>query len=174
MIFLIVFIPVMILSGLLFSRARETLISEKIACVRLHMEQTRMNAARTADVCRVTAQAFSGNTRLLDYLRRVSAGEPSGVSVMDSLNFFRGDVSNLGRMVDANPYLYAFRIYVDSDTMPEMMPILYRIDQAKRLLRKTDMKVFEIGLTVGYSDEKHFLKRFKQIVGVSPSEYRKG
>ena len=49
-----------------------------------------------------------------------------------------------------------------------------RMDQAKRLLRTTDMKVFEIGLKVGYGDEKHFLKLFRSMFGLSPTEYRRG
>ena len=48
-----------------------------------------------------------------------------------------------------------------------------RIGEAKRLLTETDMRIVEIGTTVGYESEKHFLKSFKSAVGVTPSEYRK-
>ena len=48
-----------------------------------------------------------------------------------------------------------------------------RIDEAKRLLETTDRRVNEIGRSVGFSDEKHFLKVFKSAVGMSPTEYRK-
>ena len=48
-----------------------------------------------------------------------------------------------------------------------------RIDEARRLLETTDRRVNEIGRSVGFSDEKHFLKVFKSTVGLSPSEYRK-
>lgn len=48
-----------------------------------------------------------------------------------------------------------------------------RIDEAKRLLEATDRRVNEIGRSVGFSDEKHFLKVFKSAVGMSPTEYRK-
>ena len=48
-----------------------------------------------------------------------------------------------------------------------------RIDEAKRLLETTDRRVNEIGRGVGFSDEKHFLKVFKSVVGMSPTEYRK-
>lgn len=48
-----------------------------------------------------------------------------------------------------------------------------RIDEAKRLLEATDRRVNEIGRSVGFSDEKHFLKVFKGAVGMSPTEYRK-
>ncbi len=48
-----------------------------------------------------------------------------------------------------------------------------RIGEAKRLLSETGLKVNEISAKVGYDNEKHFMKSFKAIVGVSPSEYRK-
>ena len=48
-----------------------------------------------------------------------------------------------------------------------------RISEAKRLLSETGLKVNEIAARVGYDNEKHFMKSFKAIVGVSPSEYRK-
>ena len=48
-----------------------------------------------------------------------------------------------------------------------------RIGEAKKLLATTPLKVNEISARVGYDNEKHFMKSFKAIVGVSPSEYRK-
>ena len=48
-----------------------------------------------------------------------------------------------------------------------------RIAKAKQLLADTDMKIIEISQTIGYENEKHFMKIFKAECGVSPSEYRK-
>lgn len=48
-----------------------------------------------------------------------------------------------------------------------------RINEAKRLLRETDDRIIEISHKVGYENEKHFMKTFKALCGVSPSEYRK-
>ena len=45
--------------------------------------------------------------------------------------------------------------------------------EAKKLLEETDKKIIEISQMVGYENEKHFMKLFKSICGVSPSEYRK-
>lgn len=47
-----------------------------------------------------------------------------------------------------------------------------RIDKAKELLVETELKILEIGKKVGYDNDKYFLKKFKMICGVSPSEYR--
>lgn len=48
-----------------------------------------------------------------------------------------------------------------------------RIQEAKRLLAETDMRIIDISLAVGYENEKHFMKLFKAVCGVSPTEYRK-
>lgn len=48
-----------------------------------------------------------------------------------------------------------------------------RMKEAKRLLEKTDKKIIEVSNAVGYENEKHFMKIFKNTTGVSPTEYRK-
>ncbi|WP_199613985.1 response regulator [Paenibacillus alkalitolerans] len=47
-----------------------------------------------------------------------------------------------------------------------------RILKAKQLLNDTNMKIYEIADEVGYNDFRHFVKTFKDIVGLTPSQYR--
>ncbi len=48
-----------------------------------------------------------------------------------------------------------------------------RIQKAKKLLSKTGVPLKEIARQVGYSDEFTMSKAFKQIEGLSPSQYRR-
>ena len=48
-----------------------------------------------------------------------------------------------------------------------------RIERAQKLLRETNLPVSLICTKVGYSYNTYFFHTFKQVVGVSPSEYRK-
>lgn len=48
----------------------------------------------------------------------------------------------------------------------------FRISHAKRLLKGTDKRVYEIAELVGYSDAKYFARVFKEEQGVSPGDYR--
>ncbi|MFC0215283.1 helix-turn-helix domain-containing protein [Paenibacillus chartarius] len=48
-----------------------------------------------------------------------------------------------------------------------------RINKAKELLEKTNLKVYEISQTVGYSDTQHFSRLFEKLTGCKPSEYRR-
>jgi AraC-like DNA-binding protein len=47
-----------------------------------------------------------------------------------------------------------------------------RVEQAKKLLRDSGGKVYEISAEVGYEDVVHFSKVFKRFTGLSPGEYR--
>ncbi len=38
---------------------------------------------------------------------------------------------------------------------------------------ETDDKIVEIASKVGFENDKHFMKSFKAVCGVSPSEFRK-
>jgi len=49
-----------------------------------------------------------------------------------------------------------------------------RIDEAKRMLRLTDMRSSEIAFAVGYKDPHYFSFVFKKVSGCTPSEYRRG
>ncbi len=51
---------------------------------------------------------------------------------------------------------------------------LQRIEQAKRLLRRTDMKIADIASSIGYCDTDYFVGKFKQYAQALPSEYRRG
>ena len=49
----------------------------------------------------------------------------------------------------------------------------YRMEAAKKLLFDTEMSICEIASEVGFQDQRYFSKRFKQMVGMKPSDYRK-
>lgn len=46
-----------------------------------------------------------------------------------------------------------------------------RIEKAKELILSTDMKIYEIACSVGYSDQKYFSKVFKEYTGVSAKQF---
>ena len=50
----------------------------------------------------------------------------------------------------------------------------YRIQQAKGLLEKGSHTVAQVAMAVGFSDSSHFIRVFRQEVGVSPGAYQRG
>jgi len=49
----------------------------------------------------------------------------------------------------------------------------FRIEEAKRLLRYSSYRVYEVGSQVGFGDAKYFSQIFKKMTGLSPSDYAK-
>ncbi|MGT2828181.1 response regulator [Streptococcus hillyeri] len=49
-----------------------------------------------------------------------------------------------------------------------------RMRQAKLLLLTTELKIYEVAESVGFWDMNYFSQRFKQVVGVTPRQFRKG
>jgi len=47
-----------------------------------------------------------------------------------------------------------------------------RIAEAKELLRRTSMSMSDIAYQVGYSHQSYFGRKFKQVTGQTPSQYR--
>jgi len=68
-------------------------------------------------------------------------------------------------------FSYCFKQYTGKNFTTYIKEV--RVNEAKRLLTETDMKVIDISWEVGYENEKNFMKVFKSVCGVSPSEYRK-
>lgn len=67
-------------------------------------------------------------------------------------------------------FSFTFKQYTGQNFVNYLKEI--RIEEAKKILAETDMKIVEISQCVGYDNEKHFMKLFKSTCGVSPTEYR--
>lgn len=63
-----------------------------------------------------------------------------------------------------------YKEYFGRSVMDEL--IEFRISLAKRLLLETDLTVTDIAAQCGYSAGSYFMKQFKQIESVTPTEYR--
>ena len=50
----------------------------------------------------------------------------------------------------------------------------FRVDEAKKLLKTTDLKGYEVAEKTGFSDPRYFSIVFKKLTGLTAMEYRKG
>jgi transcriptional regulator GlxA family with amidase domain len=55
---------------------------------------------------------------------------------------------------------------------PKQYIIQLKIEQAKQFMEREKISIEEIGHKLGYTDTSNFIKIFKKIAGVSPSEFR--
>ena len=49
---------------------------------------------------------------------------------------------------------------------------MLRMEEAKKLLRQTDLNISDVSRQSGYADASSFARRFKQYAGVTPLQYR--
>ena len=64
--------------------------------------------------------------------------------------------------------------FVSEVGMPPLSYVLHcKMERAKELLREQDYTVRQAGIEVGMQDPYHFSKQFKNIVGISPSAFKK-
>ncbi len=65
------------------------------------------------------------------------------------------------------------KIFKDSiGKSPQEYLISYRMSKASQLLTTTRLSINEIGNAIGYPNQLHFSRAFKNIYGVSPKKYR--
>ncbi len=55
---------------------------------------------------------------------------------------------------------------------PQEFLIFYRMTKATELLKLTDLSIADIGNVVGYPNQLHFSRAFKNVYQVSPRQWR--
>ena len=93
--------------------------------------QIAASVERTAELCNMSTQVFLNTPALTAHLAALKNGEePDAAALID---FYRGDIASLEKIVISNPYLYQIRVYSVADGISEMMPILYSAARMQRM-----------------------------------------
>lgn len=96
------------------------------------------------------------------------------------IELMQGDPSrtfSLGDMaesVNLSPPYFCYLFKTITGVPPARYLKSLRMQQAATLLTTTFLSVKEIVRRVGCTDESHFVRDFKRIYGVTPSEFRNG
>jgi two-component system sensor histidine kinase YesM len=127
----LVLIPIIVFLFVLFSYIEKYSIQERLRSMEYSMEQGYEEVIKSMESINMSSQFFLKDEALMEYLEQVARGDE--ISYEELLSFYQVNVTYMERMIYNNPYLYQVRIYVDSNSMEEMMPILYRQDRMERL-----------------------------------------
>jgi AraC-type DNA-binding domain-containing proteins len=98
-----------------------------------------------------------------------------GISINFIHNNFERDISlgNIARFVFLSPS-YFTRAFKDETGMSPISYLLkIRIDRARELLADTSLKISDIALSVGFSNQQRFNEMFKKYTKMTPLQYRK-
>ena len=115
-------------------------------------------------------RASDENLSVINHMQRIT---PEILRYIEDNCFEKLSVSDLAKRCYYNTSYFS-RIFKECYGMTLISYIQKkRIDEAVRLLRDTDLSVEEICRRVGYSEKKHFYKKFREITGTTTSAFRK-
>ncbi len=121
----------------------------------------------------------------VDYLSRsaastkiTSTGRVRDFYIREALNYieqnFQNDITveGIASFCGLNR-TYFGRIFKDTlGSSPQQFLLNYRMAKATELLKLTSLSISDIGNAVGYQNQLHFSRAFKNVYGVSPREWR--
>jgi AraC family transcriptional regulator len=61
-----------------------------------------------------------------------------------------------------------------TDLSPHQYIIKCRVERARELLRCDDLSLAQIASRVGFYDQSHLTRHFKRLIGITPSDFRRG
>jgi transcriptional regulator GlxA family with amidase domain len=82
-------------------------------------------------------------------------------------------LSRLAQSVNLSPARLSYLFKAETGSSPGRYLRTLRMQDATTLLLDTFLSIKEIVASVGFTDESHFVKGFKRIYGVTPTEYRR-
>ena len=117
-------------------------------------------------------------TRSTASTQMIKTGKMSDYYIKEAINFveqnFPYDISieDIAACCGINRS-YLGKIFHDSiGKTPQEFLINYRMSKATELLKMTKLSIADIGNAVGYPNQLHFSRAFKNIYGVSPKNWR--
>ena len=81
-------------------------------------------------------------------------------------------IESLADAIGLSMFHFARAFKQSEGVTPHDYLIRRRVNRAMELLAGTDLPLSEIAVTVGFSDQSHCARRFREIVGVCPRDYR--
>ncbi|MGW6709243.1 GlxA family transcriptional regulator [Streptomyces sp. NPDC054956] len=82
------------------------------------------------------------------------------------------DVATLARWAGMSPRSFARHFAAATGTTPHKWLLRHRLDEARKLLERTDHPVPEVARRAGFASEVTFRQHFTSYIGTSPRAYR--
>lgn len=115
-------------------------------------------------------------SRIITTQRALKSGNKSYIErILDYIKVNYKKELDIDEMVKYTGISYSYmRQLIKDSTDKNITDILngYRIDEAKRLLRQTNMSLMEIAADIGYNNVQSFNRFFKKYEAITPGEFR--
>lgn len=145
----------------------------------LHMIRTDYGAAAAATSARTAVMPLERHGGQSQYIVHAPPSGERGDSLSETLEWMQrhlgADLTSpvLARRAAMSERTFARRFREQTGTTPAKWVTRARITRAQTLLETTALSVEHIAEAAGFGSPVAFRERFKEVVGVSPSEYRK-
>ena len=155
---------------------RDNALSHKLLRFMKVLEVPSLSLEKESLLLSSLSQMVVRHARVSDNTSRYSRGEEQAVATArDYLEaFFTENVtlSTLARVAGISEF-HLLRLFRDSMGLPPHAYLIQRrIDHARKLLAR-QVPIVEVALETGFSDQSHFTRHFKRILGITPGEYRR-
>jgi AraC family transcriptional regulator len=82
-------------------------------------------------------------------------------------------LEHMAAVVHLSAYHFARQFKAATGRPPHQYVIARRVERAQQLLRQDhDLSLAEIAAGAGFSDQSHFSRHFKRLIGVTPRRFR--
>lgn len=81
-------------------------------------------------------------------------------------------LDDFAQITNISPYYFCRLFKKSTGITPYQYLIKCRIEKSKILLQQEKLSITDIALEVGFSNQSHFTKHFKRLIGTTPKVYR--
>jgi transcriptional regulator GlxA family with amidase domain len=107
-------------------------------------------------------------------LQRLALGKDADRLVWDSLALIRRGIPSMDTLSNSlnMSQRQIERLYqLQVGLSPKYYSRLLRIDTARKALKHPAQSLTDLGLSLGFYDQSHFIREFKTVIGMTPRAY---
>ncbi len=123
----VLMVPIGIFLLLFFHNMEVSLYKDGQTQMMYELDKSCQNAEQIAVNCKLSAEIIVNNESINDFLNQIASDKK--FSFMDILDFYGKEISGVQKIVKSNPYIYKLRMFVHSESVKEIIPLLYKEDR---------------------------------------------
>jgi two-component system sensor histidine kinase YesM len=173
----VLMVPIGIFLLLFFHNMEASIYKDGQTQMIYELDKSCQNAEQIVVNCKLSAEIIVNNDSINDFLNQIASDKK--FSFMDILDFYGKEISGVQKIVKSNPYIYKLRIFVNSNTVKEIIPLLYKEDKITDLkwgrdgVPPTGTWCFDYADTLGQADDPDHIPRIASLI-TRLNDYRYG
>lgn len=138
---------------------------------------------QTSEKCTTISQLKKLKERALrdfvNAVRHQKDSPPYSRAIRKSITYMRSHMQEkltveiLAEVAGLSSSRFSHLFHSETGMGPMMYLRMEKLESAKNMLLYSEYKVYEISTILGFSNESHFIKAFREYTGMTPGEYRR-